>query len=90
MLYLHKLKSYSMLILALITDCHFSSKKTFWKIIYKSLHFLSYVGLGLYLSGKKLKEIIINEHTPKEDQNNISPIAHKHQHPFQIGMLIRS
>ena len=77
-----------MLILALITDCNFSSKNTFWKIIYKSLHFLSYV--GLYLFGKKLKEIIINEHTPKEDQNNISPIAHKHHHPFQIGMLIRS
>ena len=38
-----------------------------WKIISKSLHFLSYV--GLYLFGKKLKEIILNAH-----QNNINKI----------------
>ena len=47
-----------------------------WKVIYN---------VGLYLFGKKLNEIILNAHTPKKDQNNISPIAHKHQHPFQIG-----
>ena len=64
------------LILALITDGNFSSEKTFWKTLenyIKKFTFLSYV--GLYLFDKKLKEIILNAHKPKKDQNNISPIA---------------
>ena len=57
-----------------------------WKIISKSLHFLSYV--GLYLFGKKLKEIILNAHKPKKRSEQ--HIANSTNTPFKLGVLIRS